>query len=135
MSLIKTISFKSLGDDRGSLVALEENNNVPFEIKRLYYIFNTKQGVARGFHAHKQLKQLAVCVSGSCRIILDNGKQKEEIVLDNPETGLIIEDLTWREMHDFSADCVLLVLANDFYDEADYIRDYDEFLEEVNNEK
>lgn len=131
MSLIKTISFKSLGDDRGSLVALEENNNVPFEIKRLYYIFNTKQGVARGFHAHKQLKQLAVCVSGSCRIILDNGKQKEEIVLDNPETGLIIEDLTWREMHDFSADCVLLVLANDFYDEADYIRDYDEFLNVV----
>lgn len=131
MSLIKTISFKSLGDDRGSLVALEENNNVPFEIKRLYYIFNTKQGVARGFHAHKQLKQLAVCVSGSCRIILDNGKQKEEIVLDSPETGLIIEDLTWREMHDFSADCVLLVLANDFYDEADYIRDYDEFLNVV----
>lgn len=131
MSLIKTISFKSLGDDRGSLVALEENNNVPFEIKRLYYIFNTKQGVARGFHAHKQLKQLAVCVSGSCRIILDNGKQKEEIVLDNPEIGLIIEDLTWREMHDFSADCVLLVLANDFYDEADYIRDYDEFLNVV----
>jgi len=131
MSLIKTISFKSLGDDRGSLVALEENNNVPFEIKRLYYIFNTKQGVARGFHAHKQLKQLAVCVSGSCRIILDNGKQKEEIVLDNPETGLIIEDLIWHEMHDFSADCVLLVLANDFYDEADYIRDYDEFLNVV----
>lgn len=131
MSLIKTISFKSLGDDRGSLVALEENNNVPFEIKRLYYIFNTKQGVARGFHAHKQLKQLAVCVSGSCRIILDNGKQKEEIVLDNPETGLIIEDLIWHEMHDFSADCVLLVLANDFYDEADYIRNYDEFLNVV----
>ncbi len=131
MSLIKTISFKSLGDDRGSLVALEENNNVPFEIKRLYYIFNTKQGVARGFHAHKQLKQLAVCVSGGCRIILDNGKQKEEIVLDNPETGLIIEDLIWHEMHDFSADCVLLVLANDFYDEADYIRDYDEFLNVV----
>ncbi len=131
MSLIKTISFKSLGDDRGSLVALEENNNVPFEIKRLYYIFNTKQGVARGFHAHKQLKQLAVCVSGSCRIILDNGKQKEEIVLDNPETGLIIEDLIWHEMHDFSADCVLLVLANDFYDEADYIRDYDEFLKKI----
>ncbi|QBZ83710.1 TDP-4-oxo-6-deoxy-alpha-D-glucose-3,4-oxoisomerase [Hydrogenovibrio crunogenus] len=131
MSLIKTVNFKPLGDDRGSLVALEANKSVPFEIKRVYYIFATKQGVSRGFHAHKNLKQLAVCVTGSCRFVLDNGKQREEITLDSSTTGLIIEDLTWREMHDFSPDCVLMVLANQYYDENDYIRDYQEFLNVV----
>lgn len=132
MSLIKTVNFKPLGDDRGSLVALEANKSVPFEIKRVYYIFGTKQGVSRGFHAHKNLKQLAVCVTGSCRFVLDNGKQREEISLDSSTTGLIIEDLTWREMHDFSPDCALMVLANQYYDENDYIRDYQEFLNVVN---
>lgn len=132
MSLIKTVSFKPLGDDRGSLVALEANKSVPFDIKRVYYIFDTKQGVSRGFHAHKNLKQLAVCVTGSCRFILDNGKTREEIVLNTSTTGLIIEDLTWREMYDFTPDCVLMVLANQHYDETDYIRDYQEFLKLVN---
>ena len=133
MSLIKTIAFKPLGDDRGSLVALESNKSVPFEIKRVYYIFGTQQGVSRGFHAHKNLKQLAVCVTGSCRFVLDNGKSREEIILDSSTTGLIIEDLTWREMHDFTSDCVLMVLANQHYDESDYIRDYQEFLNVVKN--
>ena len=131
MSLIKTISFKPLGGGRGSLVSLEGNESVPFDIKRVYYIFDTKEGVSRGFHAHRNLKQVAVCVTGSCRFVLDNGKQREEVVLDKPTTGLLIEDLTWREMHDFSPDCVLMVLASEYYDKLDYIRDYDEFLEMV----
>lgn len=133
MSLIKTISFKPLGDERGSLVALEGNNSVPFDIKRVYYIFGTKEGVSRGFHAHRNLKQVAVCVTGSCRFVLDNGKQREEVVLYKSTTGLLIEDLTWREMHDFSPDCVLMVLASEYYDKSDYIRDYEEFLKIVNN--
>jgi dTDP-4-dehydrorhamnose 3,5-epimerase-like enzyme len=133
VSLIKTISFKSLGDERGSLVALEGNKNVPFDIKRVYYIFGTKEGVSRGFHAHRNLKQVAVCVTGSCRFILDNGKQREEVALDKSTTGLLIDDLTWREMYDFSPDCVLMVLASEYYDESDYIRDYQEFLKAVNN--
>ena len=128
MSLIKTINFKPLGDERGSLVALEGNKSVPFDIKRVYYIFGTKEGVSRGFHAHRNLKQVVVCVTGSCRFVLDNGKSREEIILDSAATGLVIEDLTWREMHDFSQDCVLLVLASEYYDEADYIRDYQKFL-------
>ncbi|MBK8453858.1 MAG: FdtA/QdtA family cupin domain-containing protein [Thiofilum sp.] len=132
MSLIKTVNFKPLGDERGSLVALEANKSVPFEIKRVYYIFGTKHGVSRGFHAHRNLKQLAVCVTGSCQFILDNGKQREEITLDNSTVGLIIEDLTWREMHNFTSDCVLMVLANQYYDENDYIRDYQEFLNVTN---
>ena len=132
MSSIKIISFKPLGDERGSLVALEGNKNVPFDIKRVYYIFGTKKGVSRGFHAHRNLKQVVVCVTGSCRFVLDNGKSREEIILDSATIGLVIEDLTWREMHDFSQDCVLLVLAIEYYDEADYIRDYDDFKEKVN---
>jgi dTDP-4-dehydrorhamnose 3,5-epimerase-like enzyme len=133
VSLIKTINFKPLGDERGSLVALEGSKVVPFDIKRVYYIFDTKQGVSRGFHAHRNLKQVAVCVTGSCRFILDNGKQREEFVLDKSTIGLLIDDLIWREMYDFSPDCVLLVLASEYYDEADYIRDYQAFLKAVNN--
>ncbi|BBI60612.1 hypothetical protein HSBAA_19180 [Vreelandella sulfidaeris] len=100
--LVKLIDLLSLGDDRGSLVALEANKTVPFDIKRVYYIFGTKAEVARGFHAHKALKQVAVCVTGSCRMVLDNGKHKETVWLDSPTKGLVIEDLVWREMHDFS---------------------------------
>jgi len=133
VSLIKTINFQPLGDERGSLVALEGNKSVPFDIKRVYYIFGTKEGVSRGFHAHLNLKQVAVCVTGSCRFVLDNGKQREEVVLDKSTIGLLINDLTWREMYDFSPDCVLMVLASEHYDESDYIRDYQEFLKAVNN--
>lgn len=132
MSLIKTIQFASLGDERGSLVALEANKNIPFDIKRIYYIFNTKHGVARGFHAHKALKQIAICISGHCRFVLDNGNSKEEIILNSPSQGLRIDHMIWREMYDFSEDCVLLVLASEYYDEMDYIRDYDEFLKVAN---
>jgi len=132
MSLIKTVSFKPLGDERGSLVALESNKSVPFDIKRVYYIFGTKKNVSRGFHAHKNLKQVAVCVTGSCRFILDDGLRKEEVILDSPTTGLIIGDMVWREMHDFTPDCVLMVLANQYYDEYDYIREYQIFLNMVN---
>jgi len=132
VSLIKTISFKPLGDERGSLVALEGSKSVPFDIKRVYYIFGTKEGVSRGFHAHRNLKQVAVCVTGSCRFVLDNGKQREEVVLDKSTIGLLIDDLTWREMYDFSPDCVLMVLASEYYDELDYIRDYDKFIRTIN---
>lgn len=133
MSLIKTVSFKPLGDERGSLVALESEQNVPFEIKRVYYIFGTKAGVARGYHAHRNLKQVAVCVTGSCRFVLDDGIRREEVILNSPTTGLVIEDMVWREMHDFSADCVLMVLANQYYDESDYIRDYEAFVRAAHN--
>lgn len=130
MKLINTIEFKKLGDERGSLISLEQHKNIPFEVKRIYYIFGTKEGVSRGFHAHKNLEQVAICVKGSCRFLLDDGKNKEEIVLNDPSIGLYISNVTWREMHDFSEDCVLIVLASELYDESDYIRDYNEFLKE-----
>ncbi|ATG15706.1 WxcM-like domain-containing protein [Providencia alcalifaciens] len=133
MKLINTIEFKKLGDDRGSLISLEQHKNIPFEVKRIYYIFGTKEGVSRGFHAHKELRQLAVCVRGSCRFIMDDGKNKEELVLDCPHKGLLIEPMQWHEMHDFSEDCIIIVLASDYYDETDYIRDYNLFLEGYKN--
>ncbi|QUM77889.1 WxcM-like domain-containing protein [Moritella sp. 24] len=128
---IKFIQFQSHGDDRGSLVSLEDHKNIPFTIQRVYYMFDTKENVRRGFHAHKELKQLAIVLKGSCRFLLDDGKEKIELLLDNPEQGLYIESFMWREMYDFSDDCVLMVLADSFYDESDYIRDYNEFTKMV----
>ena len=130
---IEIIDFEIKGDERGSLIALEGNKNIPFDIKRVYYIFGTKSNVRRGFHAHKKLKQVLVCVAGSCKILLDDGKSKQDISLDNPNKGLLIESMIWREMFDFSPDCVLMVLANEVYDESDYFRDYQQFLSYLND--
>lgn len=127
------IELQIKGDDRGSLIAIEQNKDINFDIKRVYYIYGTKKGVRRGFHAHKQLTQLLVAVSGSCKVLLDNGKEKKEIFLDDPTKGLVINSLVWREMFDFSDGCVLMVIADQMYDESDYIRDYSEFLNEVKN--
>jgi dTDP-4-dehydrorhamnose 3,5-epimerase-like enzyme len=132
MDLINIIDIPSFGDKRGGLIALEGNDSALFEIKRVYYILDTKKGVSRGFHAHKVLKQLAVCVAGSCRFVLDNGLEKEEVILESPLKGLIIDKMIWREMHDFSDDCILMVLASEYYDENDYIRNYREFLRGIN---
>ncbi len=127
-------NFGIKGDERGSLIAIEQGHNAPFEIKRVYYIFDTKDGVERGFHAHINLKQICIALKGSCTFVLDDGYKREEIKLDNPNQGLFIEGLIWREMKNFSPDCVLLVIASEHYDESDYIRDYDKFLEEVKND-
>ena len=124
----KKLDFITKGDENGLLIALEENKNIPFEIKRVYYIFDTKEGVKRGFHAHKNLEQVLVCVNGSCEILLDDGKEKSITKLENRNEGLFIEKMVWREMFNFSADCVLMVLASDYYFEDDYIRDYQKFL-------
>jgi dTDP-4-dehydrorhamnose 3,5-epimerase-like enzyme len=131
---IKLIQLQSHGDERGSLVALEEQKNIPFTIKRVYYLFDTKENVRRGFHAHKELKQLAIVLKGTCRFLLDDGKDKTEVLLDNPAQALLIESFIWREMFDFSDDCVLMVLADAIYDESDYIRDYQEFTRMVNHD-
>ena len=134
MDIIK-YKFQQHGDARGQLVALEEDKEIPFAVKRVYYIYDTLQEVRRGFHAHKELEQILICVHGNCKILLDNGQEKETIVLDKPYEGLYISNDIWREMFDFSPDAVLLVLASQLYDEADYIRDYDEFIKFVNSKK
>nr|WP_277750121.1 FdtA/QdtA family cupin domain-containing protein [Pseudomonas alkylphenolica] len=121
--------FKVLGDDRGQLVALQALDNVPFSIARAYYLTDTLPGVSRGFHAHRELNQLAVCVSGRCRMTMDDGHSRRDYWLDATNKGILIPPMVWHEMHDFTTDCVLLVLADAHYDESDYIRDYSTFTE------
>ncbi|MDP4611878.1 MAG: FdtA/QdtA family cupin domain-containing protein [Opitutales bacterium] len=128
------INFKPLGDERGSLIAIEAEKSVPFPVRRVYYIFGTKDGVERGFHAHKALNQVAVAVTGSCEMILDNGESRNVVLLDSAEKGVLIGPGIWHEMRQFSSDCVLLVLADQHYDEADYIRNYDEFKKWIKND-
>lgn len=127
MQVIKYV-FQPHGDERGQLVALEEFKDIPFEIKRVYYMYATEEGVTRGYHAHKSLQQILVCISGSCKVRLDNGVEKKIVPLEKPYEGLYVSNNMWREMYDFSPDAVLLVFASELYDESDYIRNYDEFL-------
>ncbi len=122
----KLLDFQIFGDERGSLISLEGNKNIPFEIKRVYYIYDTKNDVVRGKHAHKNFQQILIAVSGSCKILVDNKKDKKIYELDNPSKGLLIKNNVWREMFDFSSDCVLMVLASDNYDKDDYIYEYGE---------
>lgn len=128
---IKINKFQIHGDIRGKLISLEELKNVPFDIKRIYYMYETTKGVVRGKHAHKSLNQILICVNGSCKILLDDGKDRKIVKLNKPDEGLYISNNIWREMFDFTSDAVLMVLASDYYNEDDYIRNYDEFLKYI----
>ncbi len=125
------LNFKVRGDHDGKLVALEKNEDFPFAIKRVYYIWDTAQNVVRGKHSHRNLEQVVVCVAGSCDFILDDGLERKTVRLDSPSQGLYLKSNIWREFTNFSSDCVIMVLASEHYDESDYIRDYDEFIREV----
>ena len=128
----RLINFKSFVDNRGSLVSLEYNKEIPFNIRRIYNLYNIENGSERGFHAHINLKQILICVSGSCLVTLDFVKNREEITLDSPSKGLLLDGLIWREIKNFSPNCVLTVIASDIYDEKDYIRSYDDYVEKFN---
>lgn len=134
MKIIK-YEFQEHGDDRGQLIALEGLKDIPFEIKRVYYMYDTGKRVTRGYHAHKCLQQILICIHGSCKIRMDNGRESEVVLLNKPYEGLYITNDIWREMYDFSEDAVLLVLASELYDEDDYIRNYEEFLGFIKSEK
>lgn len=131
----RMIDFQQHGDHRGQLVSLEMNKEIPFEIKRVYYMYDTVSGVRRGYHAHKALQQVLICIHGSCKIHLDDGNETAEVLLDKPYEGLYVTNNMWREMYDFSSDAVLLVLASEYYDESDYIRNYQDFLAYVREGK
>lgn len=128
MSLVDLVDLQVLGDERGQLVVLEAQKNVPFDIKRVYFLIGTRPGVSRGFHAHRELLQAAICISGECRMLMNDGLKVEEVMLNSSSKAIFIDKMIWHEMHDFSSDCVLLVLASDFYNEQDYIRNYSEFM-------
>ncbi|MDR1785055.1 MAG: FdtA/QdtA family cupin domain-containing protein [Spirochaetaceae bacterium] len=124
----KLIPMQVFGDKRGKLVSLESRRNVPFQIKRVYYIFDTLPEEERGKHAHKNLEQIVIAIDGSCQLVLDDGASREEVWLNRPDVGLYIGKNMWREMRHFSYGCKLVILASDYYDEKEYIRDYGEFL-------
>ncbi len=130
MQVVKYV-FQQHGDERGMLVALEEFKDIPFEIKRVYYLYDTKYGVRRKGHAYRALKQILICIHGSCKVLLDSGTEKKIVSLEKPYEGLYIANDIWREIYDFSSDAVLLVLASNYYEESDYIWNYDMFLNEL----
>ena len=127
--------FQPHGDERGQLIALEEFRDIPFRIKRVYFMYDTLEGVIRGYHAHKTLEQILVCIHGSCKIRLDNGKESKVVPLEKPYEGLYVPPGMWREMFDFSPDAVLLVFASELYDPDDYIRNYDEFKKFIDDKE
>ena len=124
----KLMKLKKIGDPRGNLTFVESGVDIDFEIKRIYYIYDVPSGEYRGAHAHRELEQLMIALSGSFDVILDDGKCKRTVNLNNPAIGLYITKVIWREMSNFSAGSVCLVLASDHYDEHDYIRNYEQFL-------
>ena len=125
---MKNITKYNIHKDKwGKLVALESNGDIPFNIKRVYYIYGVEEGVRRGFHSHRKLQQVLICVHGSVKILLKTPEKEEVVTLNKGNEGVYIGPNTWREMYDFSDDAVLLVLASDHYKESDYIREYSDY--------
>lgn len=125
----KIIDLPKIADPRGNLTFIEGNRHVPFQIQRVYYLYDTPGGAERGGHAHKDLHQLIVAMSGSYDVVLDDGKQKKRFHLNRSYYGLYVCPMVWRELDNFSSGAVCLVLASNLYDESDYYRDYQEFLQ------
>ena len=128
--LDKPVTLRKITDPRGSLVVLEEGRDLPFAVRRCYFIYDVADK-PRGLHAHKALDQIFICLQGACDIVLDDGKQKTTLRMDSPTTAVHVGPMIWHEMHNFSGKCIFLSLASDVYDESDYIRDYDEFKKRV----
>jgi len=119
--------------DEAFLCFAESERHLPFKIKRFYFIWDVDDAVVRGKHAHRKTVQMAFCIQGKVKMILDNGYDKEEVVLDRPNRGLFLDRIMWHEMVDFQKNTVLLVMASEYFDESDYIRDYDQFLAIASN--
>ena len=128
---VTEITLPRIHDVRGDLTFVESNNHIPFEIKRVYYLYNVPVDSERGGHAHKELEQVIFALSGSFRIKVDDGKTKKEFWLRNPNKGLLLSKLIWREMDCFSQGAVCMVLASEKYDETDYYRKYSDFINEL----
>ncbi len=135
IDLCKIIQLPKIHDRRGNLTFIEGNKHIPFEIKRVYYLYDVPGGESRGGHAHKKLQQFIIAASGSFDVILDDGFTKKRVHLNRSYYGLYIPTMIWRELDNFSTGAVCLVLASEYYDESDYIRDYEEFINAVKNRK
>ena len=127
----KVLEFNDLGDERGKLVVIEGNQSIPFEIKRVFYIYDSDSDVVRGQHANRESEFVLINVSGSSKVYIDDGTENMVVELNRPMMGVYIPKMVWKDMYDFSEDSVLLVLASRHYDANEYIRDYEEYLTEV----
>lgn len=127
----KILEFKDLGDERGKLVVVEEKKDIPFEIKRVFYIYGSDPDIVRGQHANRDSQFVLINVAGQSKVRLDNGSEDIIIELNRPHMGLYIPTMMWKDMYDFSEDSVLLVLTNTLYDGREYIRDYQKYLKEI----
>ena len=131
----KMLDLPKISDPRGNLTFIEYPQHIPFEIKRVYYLYDVPGGAERGGHAHKELQQLIIAMSGSFDIVLDDGINKERIHLNRPYFGLLVNTMVWRELDNFSSGSVCMVLASIPYDESDYYRDYEEFTQALKDKK
>ncbi len=127
----KMIEFKQNGDDRGKLVVVEGMNDIPFDIKRIFYIYGSDTTVVRGQHANRRSEFVLINVCGSSKVRVTDGRKDEIFMLDKPHTGIYIPKMLWKDMYDFSEDSILLVLASEAYDSSEYIRDFNEYIKEV----
>ncbi|MEG1984079.1 MAG: FdtA/QdtA family cupin domain-containing protein [Oscillospiraceae bacterium] len=131
---VKMLEFPQRGDARGHLVVIEGMTDIPFDIKRVFYIYGSELDVVRGQHANRKTKFVLINVSGTSKVKVKDGKGNEVVFcLNRPHTGIYLPTMIWKDMYDFSSDSVLLVLASEHYDAAEYIRDYDVFVKEVNS--
>lgn len=128
------LEFKDLGDERGKLVVIEGNTSIPFDIKRVFYIYGSDSTVVRGKHANRKSEFVLINVAGTSKVRITDGKQEYIVELNKPMMGVYLPAMIWKDMYDFSADSVLLVLASTHYDASEYIRDYEEYLKEVNHD-
>jgi dTDP-4-dehydrorhamnose 3,5-epimerase-like enzyme len=131
----RIIDLPKIADARGNLTFIEGGRHVPFDIKRVYYLYDVPGGAERGAHGHRRLQQLIVAMSGSCDVILDDGFAKKTFHLNRSYYGLYVTPMMWREITNFSSGAVLMVLASEFYDAGDYFRDYPQFLAEAREGK
>ena len=134
-TLGRIIDLPKITDPRGNLTVAEQLKDVPFDIKRAYWVYDVPGGESRGGHAHKRLRQLVVALSGSFHVTLDDGEPRQTYLLNHPWQALLIETGTWRTLDDFSSGAVCLVLASEVFDEEDYIYDYDDFLTYIGKKK
>lgn len=130
--ICKTIFFSEMGDERGNLVVIEGHQDIPFEIKRVFYMYGSDPNIVRGQHANRRSSFVLINVSGTSKVRITDGTDELIVVLDKPRMGVYIPPMYWKDMYDFSPDSVLLVLSDEHYDGSEYIRDYTEFLKEVN---
>lgn len=136
MDNIKILEFKELGDERGSLIVAEGGQDIPFEIKRVFYIYDSDSTVVRGQHANRKSSFVLINVAGKSKVKVKDGKGNELVFsLNRPKTGIYIPKMVWKEMYEFSPDSVLLCISDEHYDELEYIRDYDAYVAEVNKEE